>query len=115
MVTVCAWCQRYLGSKEPFSNPAVSHGICGPCQEREWPDDPAVLVVSRARAATMPLLHSLLRGAPGVAIVVDRRAGDRRGGPDPTNGDGAGRTMAATPRGDRRTSERRRSTALYVV
>ena len=28
MVTVCAWCQKYMGSMEPFHDPAVSHGIC---------------------------------------------------------------------------------------
>ena len=35
MVTVCAWCQKYMGSKEPLHNPAVSHGICNDCVERD--------------------------------------------------------------------------------
>jgi hypothetical protein len=115
MVTVCAWCQRYMGSKEPLSDPAVSHGICGPCQELQSADDVAVVVVSRARAATIPLIRSLLRGAPDVDVVVDRRAGDRRNGHGRVTGAGPARARAALPRADRRSRERRRATALYVV
>jgi len=136
MVCVCAWCQRYLGSKEPFANPAVSHGICSPCQERQMADLP-VLVVSPARATKIPLLQSLLSGAPDVAIVVDRRSGERRNGHDhdlgnghgnghghgkanghaKANGNGHGRERDphAELAADRRSRDRRRHPALYVV
>ena len=80
MVTVCAWCQKYMGSKEPLHNPGVSHGICDDCIERESLGGAPVLVVSRDRRSAIPMLQTLLRGAPEIAIVVDRRSHERRGG-----------------------------------
>jgi len=125
MVTVCAWCQRYLGSKEPYHDPGVSHGICAPCVERQAAAHAPVLVVSPARAGTIPLLQSLLRGAPDVAIVVDRRSGERRHGLEGASprgnrhgnghGNGAGLGGCAPCPTDRRSSDRRRSDALYLV
>ena len=109
MVTVCAWCQKYMGSREPFHNPAVSHGICNDCVERDSLDDAPVLVVSRDRVEAIPVLQSLLRGAPEIAIVVDRRAGARRGG----NGHGHGRPVAYVA--DRRAADRRRTPSFYLV
>lgn len=90
MVTVCAWCQKYMGSREPLHDHSVSHGICRGCVERDPFDDAPVLVVSRDRAEAIPVLLSLLRGAPEIAIVVDRRAASRRAG----NGNGHGRLSA---------------------
>jgi hypothetical protein len=79
MVTVCAWCQRYLGTKDPAENSSVSHGICASCIARQkWPDSPT-LVVSKTRAELAPILEELLRGTPEILIVVDRRSGERRG------------------------------------
>ncbi len=109
MVTVCAWCQKYMGSKEPFHNPAVSHGICNDCVERDSLDDAPVLVVSRDRVEAIPVLQSLLRGAPEIAIVVDRRANARRGG----NGNAHGRPVAYVT--DRRAADRRRTPSFYLV
>ena len=111
MVTVCAWCQKYMGSKEPLHDPAVSHGICGDCIERESLDDTPVLVVSRGRAEVIPMLQSLLRGAPEIAIVVDRRACDRRGGNGKSEGDGRPVAYVA----DRRAANRRRAPSFYLV
>jgi hypothetical protein len=111
MVTVCAWCQKYMGSKEPLHDPAVSHGICGACVERESLDDAPVLIVSRGRAEAIPMLQTLLRGAPEIAIVVDRRASERR------NGNGRihdrGRPVAKVT--DRRATNRRQSPSFYLV
>ena len=104
MVTVCAWCQRYMGSKEPLHDPAVTHGICPACTDRQHLAGPPVLVVSRHRVDTVPMLQTLLRGAPDIAIVVDRRAAERRGG----NGH---RRIER----DRRQGDRRQLPALYVV
>jgi hypothetical protein len=74
MITVCAWCDRYLG---PSGTP-VTHGICEACTARQhWRDSP-VLVVSRHREAMMPVLLRLLHGSPEVKIVLERRGDDRR-------------------------------------
>jgi hypothetical protein len=78
MVTVCAWCQKFLGLKEPLSQVDVSHGICPACSARQQVEDFPVLVVSRSRADTVPILQGLLGGAPEIKIVVDRRHNDRR-------------------------------------
>jgi hypothetical protein len=109
MVTVCAWCQKYMGSKEPLADPTVSHGICDGCVERESLDDAPVLVVSRARGGALPMLESLLRGTPEVAIVVDRRGAERRR----DGGNGHGRPVAYVV--DRRSNERRRRPSFYLV
>jgi hypothetical protein len=111
MVTVCAWCQKYMGSMEPFHNPAVSHGICRECVERDTLDDAPVLVVSPRRAQAIPVLQTLLRGAPEIAIVVDRRAHERRGDNDCESDHG--RPVAYVV--DRRETDRRRAPTLYLV
>ena len=74
MVTVCAWCERYLG---PHDAP-VTHGICSACTARQhWHDHP-VLVVSHHREAMIPVLRQLLQGSPEVKIVLERRQDERR-------------------------------------
>ena len=117
MVTICAWCQRYMGSKEPLHDPAVSHGICSTCVERQTLADAPVVVVSPARVTTIPLLKTLLRGDPDVTIVVDRRSGERRNGHGKgrRNGkaNGIGPGTWAPP--ERRLDKRRCSSALYLV
>jgi hypothetical protein len=85
MITVCAWCDRYLGPDDAH----VTHGICPACTARQhWRDAP-VLVVSRHREAMAPVLRHLLHGSPEVRIVVERRRDDRRqaDGPVPANVD----------------------------
>jgi hypothetical protein len=76
MVTVCAWCERFLGARD--AEPPVTHGICAPCAARQRWEDTPVLVVSRDRADLRAVLEQLLRGEPAVRIVVDRRVGNRR-------------------------------------
>ena len=78
MITVCAWCQKFLGLKEPLSQADVSHGICAACSARQHIDDFPVLVVSRSRTDTVPVLEGLLQSTPEIKIVVDRRVNDRR-------------------------------------
>jgi hypothetical protein len=87
----------------------VSHGICEACVEREPLHGAPVLVVSRDRVEAIPVLQSLLRGAPEIAIVVDRRASSRRRG----NGNGHGRPLACLA--DRRAADRRRTPSFYLV
>jgi hypothetical protein len=107
MVTVCAWCQSYMGSKEPLEDPGVTHGICNACVKRQTLDSAPVLVVSPDRAGTIPLLNTLLRGSPDIAVVVDRRSGQRR--------NGGGRGHGGRVEDDRRVDDRRRGAALYLV
>ena len=77
MVTICAWCERYLGTTGE-AGPVVTHGICAPCAARQrWTDAP-VIVIARHRAELHTVLKQLLRGEPAMRIVVDRRVGDRR-------------------------------------
>jgi hypothetical protein len=97
-----------MGSKEPYAEPTVSHGICKSCVERDSLEGTPVLVVSPGRARVIPVLQSLLRGAPEIAIVVDRRARDRR---DSESDQGR---RAAHPV-DRRETERRRAQSLYLI
>jgi hypothetical protein len=99
-----------MGSKEPLQDPSVSHGICSACVERQTLAETPVLVVSPARASTIPLLSTLLGGTPDVAIVVDRRATQRR---TRANGNGNGHHLLSSD--ERRLAERRRGPALYLV
>ena len=112
MVTICAWCQKYMGSMEPFHDPAISHGICRDCVERDSLDDAPVLVVSPVRARAIPMLKTLLRGAPEIAIVIDRRGHERRGDAYGSEAD-HGRPVAYVV--DRRETDRRRAPSLYLV
>jgi hypothetical protein len=109
MITVCAWCEKYLGSKEPLEDPGITHGICPACIERQTLDEVPVLVVSPERAGTIPALNALLGGTPDISIVVDRRSGERRNGRG--NGNGQPEPLAD----ERRCEDRRRGPGLYLV
>jgi len=77
MVIVCAWCERYLGSK-PSKHGGVTHGICEPCQARQrWRETPT-FIVEPGRAELLPILKQLLRGKPEIPVVIERRNGERR-------------------------------------
>jgi hypothetical protein len=90
-----------------MDDPGITHGICTPCAQRQTLEGAPVLVVSPNRAGTIPLLNTLLRGSPDIAVVVDRRSGERR--------NGGGNGHAAGSRADRRVDDRRRDQALYLV
>ena len=111
MVKVCAWCEKYMGSQEPLHNPDVSHGICDECVERESLGGAPVLVVSPDRSSAIPMLQTLLRGAPEIAIVVDRRSDERRR----ANGKGNGHGRPIGWVSDRRATDRRRAPSFYLV
>ena len=76
-----------------------------------------MVVVSPNRVATIPLLQTLLRGAPDVTIVVNRRYSERRDGEANGNGNGAGHagSHGSWSVFERRTDDRRRLSALYLV
>jgi hypothetical protein len=67
-----------------------------------------VLVVNPRRAEAIPVLQTLLRGAPEIAIVVDRRARERR-----EDESDHGRPVAYVV--DRRETDRRRDASLYLI
>ena len=100
MLTVCAWCDRYLGGHDA----EITHGICTACTARQhWHDTP-VLVVSREREGLIPVLRHLLHGIPEVKIVLERRLDERR-------------QAAVAPAGDDRRSgrDRRRHDDLVLL
>ena len=76
MVNVCAWCDRFLGIKEPKENSSVTHGICRPCFARQTWDETPVVVISADREHLAAPLQDMLRGLPEIKVVVDRRRGD---------------------------------------
>jgi hypothetical protein len=73
MVNVCAWCERFLGIKEPRHNDMVTHGICPACFKRQLWEETPVLVVSREKEHMVPVLTEMLRGVPEIQVVVERR------------------------------------------
>jgi hypothetical protein len=86
MKVVRAACQRegkssYLGEREPYDNPATTHGICSRHQEQalealpsqSFPDAEMLIVV---RPNDTELYHYLLRrfaGVRGVTVILERR------------------------------------------
>jgi hypothetical protein len=78
MVTVCAWCRKFMGTKEPLGDPVVTHGICATCVLRQRIGVMPTLVIARERADMLPLLEALLTGTPEIRVVVERREGERR-------------------------------------
>ena len=105
MITVCAWCQKYMGTKEPVGDPMVTHGICATCALRQQLGVMPTLVIAREHAETLPLFQSLLTGVPEIRVVVDRRQGERRLDPPP---DGEEYEK-------RRANERRRKLRTFLV
>ncbi len=105
MVTVCAWCQKYMGTKDPRGDPTVTHGICATCALRQQLREMPTLVIAREHAGTLPVFQSLLTGVPEIPVVVDRRQGERRSEAPPSDG----------PYEPRRTNERRQSVGLFLV
>jgi len=105
MVTVCAWCQRFMGMKEPLHETVVTHGICTTCAMRQQIGEMPTLVIARERAHTLPVFQGLLTGTPEIRVVVDRRRGERRR-PSPI----------ADPDGERRgRADRRQDRTCYLV
>jgi len=99
--TRCAWCRRegkrgYLGMREPFEDPRLTHGICADHQKqvlesmpsRSFPDAELLIVVHRNNITLYEHLQRWVAGAPAVRVLVDRRTTDRRSRParSPTSG-----------------------------
>lgn len=91
MKVICALCQRegkpgYLEEREPFDNPAVTHGLCSPHKEqllesipsRSFPDVDLLIVVRPNDTPLYEYLQRSFTGVPRVKVIVERRVGDRR-------------------------------------
>jgi hypothetical protein len=102
LVTVCAWCERFLGMRQSKGEDLVSHGICRACATRHQWSDPPTLVVCRSRPDLQRVLQELMRGTPEILVVVDRRRGERR------------RSEPRAPADERRGAPRRRATPAIV-
>ena len=76
MITVCAWCERFLGASG--RDQTVTHGICASCAASQRSPDVPTIVIARHRAEMRAVLERLLRGDPAIQVVIDRRVGDRR-------------------------------------
>jgi hypothetical protein len=91
MKVVCAACERegkpsYLGEREPYDNPATTHGICPrhtqlaleALPSQSFPDAELLIVV---RPNDTDLYHYLMRrfaGVPGVSVILERRRTNER-------------------------------------
>ena len=104
MVTVCAWCQKFLATKDPTGFLAVTHGICPTCASRQRIGEMPTLVITRKWEHTLPLMTALLRGTPEIRVVVDRRVTRRRKRP-----------AECPPEERRQSKDRRRGEGMRVV
>jgi hypothetical protein len=105
MVTVCAWCEKFLGLKDPKESAEITHGICAACAARQSLEEAATVVISRRRAETLPIFEELLRAVPKIRVVVDRRFSERR----------RERPLIDVPDGRRKRRDRRQNGGIVVV
>ena len=47
MIRKCAWCQSYMGEKEPLNDQSVTHGICKSCLAQQPPTDTQVRAIAK--------------------------------------------------------------------
>jgi hypothetical protein len=105
MVTVCAWCEKFLGLKDPKESVEITHGICAACAARQSLKDAATVVICRRRAEILPIFEELLRAVPEIRVLVDRRFDQRR----------RERPIVDVPGGRRRCSDRRQNGGIVVI
>src|SRR5262245_55431699 len=98
MRVVCAWCQHegtspLLRIGEPLDDTSETHGICDRHQQAllemfpstSFPSTRWLFVVSASEPSAYEHLLTVMRGVPGVTVIVDRRRAERRrGGERPT-------------------------------
>ena len=93
MQVVCAWCQkegrsRLLRVGEPLDDTSETHGICDRHQQgllemfpsNSFPSTRWLFIVPANDVAGYTHLVALVRDILGVAVIMDRRRGDRRRG-----------------------------------
>ena len=92
MKVVCASCERegkpsYLGEREPYDNPATTHGICSRHKEQAlealpsqaFPDAEMLVVVHRTDTDLYEYLLPRFAGVPGLMVILERRQPDHPG------------------------------------
>ncbi len=90
MQVICAWCRDEgkpsdLGEREPFDDPAPTHGVCSRHQEQfleslpstSFPDAEMLIVVRRNDTDLYEYLLQRFAGVPGVRVIQERRQPDR--------------------------------------
>ncbi|HVR69306.1 MAG TPA: hypothetical protein VMT87_00560 [Vicinamibacteria bacterium] len=87
MITVCAWCKRFIKA-DPTDRLLISHGMCVGCQTvaRTRGGRVPTLVVPVRYADLVPALEKLL-GDTGIPVVLDRRLNERRRAADGAPGE----------------------------
>src|SRR4051812_43924753 len=98
MRVICAWCQQegrsgLLRVREPLDDPTDTHGICERHQQQvfeglpsmSFPSTRWLFIVPAADQASYDHLAKLLRDVAGTTVIMDRRKGDRRRTPAPTD------------------------------
>ena len=91
MKVICAWCKQegrsgMLGQREPIDDTTETHGVCAVHSERlleqlpspAFPGIRLLLVVRRTETALYDHLTRSLGALPDVAVILDRRHGERR-------------------------------------
>jgi hypothetical protein len=90
MQVICAWCRDegkrgYLGEREPFDNPAPTHGVCLRHREQfleslpstSFPDVEMLIVVRSNDTALYEYLLRRFAGVRGVKVILERRQADQ--------------------------------------
>jgi len=111
MRIVCAWCKdeglnSVLGEREPVSDTTDTHGICARHSDKlleqlpsgSFPGIRILFVVRVTEAAVYDHLTQAFAGFPDIAVITDRRKGERR------------TERSAVPAERRRTNRRLRKT-----
>ena len=93
MRVVCAVCERegkpgYLGEREPWDNPATTHGICPRHREQalealpstSFPDVEMLIVVRSNDTDLYEYLMQRFAGVSGVKVILERRQASSRSG-----------------------------------
>ena len=120
MKVVCAWCQKegrngVLGEREPFDDTTETHGVCAMHSEKlieqlpsiSFPGIRMLLVVHRTEVALYDHLNRSFAALADVAVILDRRQGDRRTTP--------GNVATERRRANRRIRKSRFSSLGYLV
>ena len=58
MIRWCSYCQRFLGEKAPYDDPAFSHGVCDDCDARLERGEPIHSETQPLRALVQRLIES---------------------------------------------------------
>src|SRR5512138_1980057 len=87
---ICALCERegkpsHLGEREPYDNPATTHGICSRHREQalealpsqSFPDAEMLIVVRRNDTDLYEYLLQRFAGVSGVRVILERRQSNR--------------------------------------